>query len=283
MAGDYRTASVDARRDIKQQLGEQFAACDRVHAYTVGLFEDWEGRGGRAIEKAADGLVVALLARSADTFACSVRLCVTGYGAQSAMLNRSLFEDMADAHWIVTDPETATARFQDHHVHGRLLLAETVATFPRYFSDVGAPEIDPVERQRLDKAFGPFGHRPWSGLSLHERVQLIKGQLKTELDREALRFMHALAHRENNQTLHVSAQSIGAIMEADDDGALSYYRLGPRTDMVRRALWGAYWTFTKTVTLVIDCFAIPISVDERARVIAYDSFRMADQPSDAGL
>jgi hypothetical protein len=30
-------------------------------------------------------------------------------------------------------------------------------------------------------------------------------------------------------------------------------------------MFGAYWTFTQTVALVIDRFAIPISADERAR------------------
>jgi hypothetical protein len=283
MAGDYRSVSQEARRHIKERHGEQFTDCDRVHGYAVGLFEDWETRGGRGIMSTADGLLVALLARSADTFACSVRLCRLGYGAQSAMLNRSLFEDMADAHWIVAHPETAAARFQDHHDHGRMLLAETVASFPQFYPDVELPEIDPAERERLDKAFGTFGQRPWSGLNLHQRVQVIKGQWPTDEDHERLRFMHALAHRENNQTLHVSAQSLGAIMEHDDDGGLSYYRLGPRADMIRRALWGAYWTFTQTVGLVIDRFAIPISDHERAQLLMYDNFLMADEPHDGDL
>jgi hypothetical protein len=139
MAGDYRSVSQEGRRHIKERYGAQFADCDRVHGYAVGLFEDWETRGGRGMTSTADGLVVALLARSADTFACSARLCRMGFGAQSAMLNRSLFEDMADAHWIVADPDTAAARFQDHHDHGRMLLADTVASFTQFFSEVELP------------------------------------------------------------------------------------------------------------------------------------------------
>jgi hypothetical protein len=179
---------------------------------------------------------------------------------------------MADAHWIAVEPETAAARVQDHHEHGRMLLAETVASFPQFYSDVTLPEFDPAERQRLDRAFGAFGQRPWSGLSLHERVRPIRDQWETEMDRESLRFMHALAHRENNQTLHVSAQSIGAIMQPDDDSGFTSYRLGPRTDMVKRALWGAYWTFTQTVSLVIDRFEIPMSPDERTELLGYGNF-----------
>lgn len=46
---------------------------------------------------------------------------------------------------------------------------------------------------------------------------------------------------------------------------------------------GAYWTFTQTVSLVIDHFAIPLPTDERARLLAYDNFLMDDEPSGAGI
>jgi Family of unknown function (DUF5677) len=282
MAGDYKRASVDARREIKQRLGDQLIACDRVQEYVVSLFENWEAHGGRGIESAGEGLIVALLARSTDTFACSVRLCRNGFGAQSAMLNRSLFEDMADAHWIAIDPDTAASRFQDHYDHGRMLLVDTVASFPRYYPDIELPQFDEAERQRLNEAFGSFGHRPWSGLSIHERVRLIRDQWETDEGREALRFMHALAHRENNQTLHVSGQSLGAIVRPDDSSSSTYYSIGPRTEMVRRTLWGAYWTFTQTVGLVIDRFEISISDDERT-LLAGEQFLMTDEPLDPGL
>jgi hypothetical protein len=79
------------------------------------------------------------------------------------------------------------------------------------------------------------------------------------------------------------SQSLGAIVEHDDGSGLSYYRLGPRADMIRRALWGAYWTFTQTVGLVIDRFAIPLSDYERAQLLMYDNFLMADEPHDGDL
>lgn len=274
MSGDYREASAAVRRDIKDHHGDELADCDRIREHAVGMFENWTGRG---IESTADGLVVAILARSTDTFTCSLRNVRLGYGAQAAMLNRSLFEDMADAHWVNTDPETAEARYSDHDEHGRMLLAETVATFPDMYPHIDFPEFDPAERKRLDKAFGDFGQKPWSGLSLHERVKLIKDQWTTGMDREGLRFMHVLAHRENNQTLHVSAQSLGAVVALDDSGRPAF-RVGPRPDMVRRAMFGAFWTFTQTITLVIDRFGFPMTEGERAAMFSAESFHRPDDP-----
>lgn len=166
----------------------------------------------------SDALVVSIFARSTNTFTCAVRNARIGYGGQAAMLNRSLFEDMVDSHWIVLDPDTAAKRYQDHDLHGRMLLADTFASFPSMYAEVELPEFDPAERKRLDRAFGAFGERSWSGLDLHARVNMVKEHWNSEWDREGLRFMHRLAHRENNQTLHVSAQSLAAIVEFDEDG-----------------------------------------------------------------
>lgn len=274
MAGDYRAESQEARRDIKEHLSGELADCDRVWEHAVGMFEDWTGR---PIKSGADGIVAAILARSTNTFYCAVRSIRTGYGPQGAMLDRSLFEDMADAHWVVTDPDTAETRYRDHHTHGRMLLTDTIKNFRDMYPNIELPTFDAEERERLDKMFGDFGQKPWSGLNLHERVKLIAGHWASEADQKTLRFMHALAHRENNQTLHVSAQSLEAVMELDQSGRPAF-RVGPRPEMVRRALFGAYWTFIQTVTLAIDYFEFPMTEDERTAMFSLDSFR---QPSAA--
>ena len=45
-------------------------------------------------------LILAFLMRGLTTFEAMVELARHGYGEQIAMLNRSLFEQMIDAHWI---------------------------------------------------------------------------------------------------------------------------------------------------------------------------------------
>src|SRR4051794_27617279 len=68
IGGDYRDASIDVRRDIRDHHGVELADCDRIREHAVGMFENWTGRG---IESTADGLVMAIFARSADTFTCA--------------------------------------------------------------------------------------------------------------------------------------------------------------------------------------------------------------------
>jgi len=277
VSGDYRDASVQVRREIKEHFADELATCDRLREHAVGMFETWTGR---VLEGTADGLLKALFARSTDTFTCAVRCVRVGYGAQAAMLNRSLFEDMVDAHWINAHPEDAAAQYADHHEHGRMLLADAVATFPNLLGEVNLPEFDQEERERLDGVFGKFGQRSWTRLNLHERVEAIGDQWTTEDDREVLRFMHLLAHRENNQTLHVSAQSLHAAAELDGNGR-PVFLLGPRTRMVYRALFGAYWTFSQTATLVVDRFGLPMSSSEREDLFAATSFQRSDRPDRA--
>ena len=42
--------------------------------------------------------------------------------------------------------------------------------------------------------------------------------------------------------------------------------------MVRRAMFGPYWTFTQTTTHVIDHFGFPVAPDDRAAMFAMDNF-----------
>jgi hypothetical protein len=48
--------------------------------------------------------------------------------------------------------------------------------------------------------------------------------------------------------------------------------------MVRRAMFGAYWTFTQTITLVIDHFGFTMAPEERAGMFSTDNFHHPDDP-----
>lgn len=259
----------EVQQEIRDEYAEQFAACRDLASFVLDMFKSWAGRG---IEHTHEGMIVALLARSLDTFICSVDLAERGYTAQAMMLNRSLYEDMADAHWIATDSKTAVQRYEDHHEHNRMLLAEQMAKYPRHVPDLALPNFDPEERKRLDGIFGPHGTAPWSKLSIYDRVELIAPMWKHEVAREDLRFFRDIAQRQNNQTLHVSASSLNATVEHVDDDWIRY-RMGPRHDgWLAVALFGAFWTFTQTITLVIDEMEWPMSDNERARLFGFRAF-----------
>jgi len=150
----------DAEQAIREEFGERIDACDRLHEYAVGLTTAWPGR---LIQTTAEGLILTILARSLDTFMAAVRLASLGWGAQASMLNRSLFEDMIDVHWVATEPEVAEQRYRDHDQHGRMLLADAVSEHPEQYAEIELPDFDPDERKRLDDLYGRWGSKSWTG------------------------------------------------------------------------------------------------------------------------
>jgi hypothetical protein len=116
----------DVTTAVAEQLARGLAACDRLERFAVGMTSPWGG-GELGDEPQADMLLVALFTRSYATFSADVELVRLGFGEQAAMLNRSLFEDMVEAHWIATYPDAAVELMGDHHMHGRMLLADATA------------------------------------------------------------------------------------------------------------------------------------------------------------
>lgn len=260
-------AMSDAEQQIREDFCEQIEACDRLHEYAVGLTTAWPGR---LIQTTAEGLILTIVARSLDTFMATVRLASLGFGAQASMLNRSLFEDMIDVHWVATEPELAEQRYRDHHQHGRMLLADAVLKYPEHYGEVELPDFDPDERKQLDDLYGPWGSKSWTGLGLHTRLGLVEHHWEDEAGRGTLHFFHDFAHRENNQTLHVSSAGLNANVDMTD-GSLTVL-IGPRPDMVDRALFGSFWIFANTLGLVLDHFEIEIDEKDRRELFSATEF-----------
>ena len=241
----------DVEAVIEEEFGKRIQACERLYEYAKSLTKPWSGHG---LEDTADGLIVALFTRSLDTFKAVNLLARSGYGTQGAMLNRSMFEDMIDAHWVASDPETATQRYEDHHQHGRMLLADAVRKYPEQYGDMELPEFDEDGRKRLDVIYMRWGSKPWSAINLHQRVKLVEDQWTDEASRKVLWFFHDIAHRENNQTLHVSAASLNANVRLSEDNDNLVFSVGPRDDMIDRALFGGWWILQQTIGLLLERF-----------------------------
>lgn len=254
-------------RVIAERMESALAACERVRTFALAMTRPWGGRvlGDDAL---SDTLIVALFTRSYSTFSAAFELARLGFGGQAAMLNRSPFEDMIDAHWIAAEPERAEALIREHHAHGVMLLADAVAKYPSFYERLEVPEFDPDERKRLDKVFGRYGTRSWTTLNLHERIDRIEPFWEgKEDDLEALRFYRDIPQRENNQTLHVSAQGLASTVRGRDETGL-VFAMGPGLEMVDRALFGAFWIFSQTIGLTLDHFAFDVDAEARAAIFS---------------
>lgn len=177
---------------------------------------------------------------------------------------------MVDAHWIASNPELALERMRAHHEHGRMLFAEAVAKHPTFYDTADIPGFDEEERDRLDAMFGKYGAKSWTTLNLHDRVAEIEGHWKGEAVK-TLRFFLDIVHRENNQTLHVSARGLTDIVRAHDETGLTL-KLGPGGEMLDRSLFGAYWLFAQTAGLIFDHFEFPVDTETRADVFSDADF-----------
>jgi hypothetical protein len=112
-------------------------------------------------------LLLAVFARSTLTYRAIMHLCRGGYGEQADMLNRSLFEDMAAAHWISLHRDEAVPRMEQHHQHSRVLWNRVLERRPGLGEpvDLGLDEETVAE---LDQLFGQHSTRSCLGLNIFQ-------------------------------------------------------------------------------------------------------------------
>ena len=241
---------------------------------TMGLVQPWRGQSLDAVR--VGYMLSLMLGRTTTTTWAAGELLRSGFTQQAAMLNRSLFEDMADAHWMTVDPDSADERFPLHGTHADMLMTDALRKYP---SLLGADEdpledYDAAEKKRLDAMFGRYGHKSWTGLTTTQRVDAIK-HLFQGGERRALEFMDDVVHRANNRTLHVSGPGLVALVSESTRERFGV-KIGP--DPNRAALanhaYATFWMYTQTASLVLDHFSFPHDDCDRFAA-AYLEHRMA--------
>ena len=240
------------RATIAERHSTMLSACDRLRDYAIAMKSPW---GGRALDKDAphEQMLVVVFSRSLNTYWAAVELARMGFGPQAAMLNRSLFEDMIDAHWITVEPKLAVQRLEEHHEHGRMLLADALRAEGVPWANK-LPTFDPEPRAALDEIFGKYGDRSWTGLGTYNRVMAVEHLWEpVEGGRGLLHFYRRLVQRENNQILHLSAFSMGEQVRERTDVDLAL-ALGPSDQHVEKALIAAFDRFGQLISLVRDTF-----------------------------
>jgi Family of unknown function (DUF5677) len=199
-------------------------ACQRLLRWSIERAQRW---AGRQPETGADLLLLSMHARSTRTYEAVVRwLAEHGFGEQGAMLNRSLFEDMVDIHWVHLNEELAVDRLEQHDKWSRFLRAEVQRSFPDWFDGHRAqpPKLTNKEKQDLRKLFGGKGEKSWTGVPrLKDRLDSVLTCWPNADSRRELQFHHSWVHKTNNETLHLSAFSIARLVapkERDDGNTL---------------------------------------------------------------
>lgn len=206
-------------------------------------------------------LLLAIFARSTLTYRAIIQLCRGGYGEQADMLNRSLFEDMAAAHWVSLHRDEAIERLERHHQHSRVLWNRVIERRPGLGDPVDLG-LDEETVDALDQLFGKHGTRAWMGLGMWDLVSEIEQLWSDDEGREQLWRFYELAHRANNQKLHLSSFSLNRVVQAREaNGEITFqFRASPSIDEagpIGPALFGAFWIYWQLVGLIWDVFGIP--------------------------
>ena len=240
----------EVREAIATEMQAELSACDGLRKFARSMLSPW---GGRSIDPPHEQLLVAIFSRALSTYSGAVELARMGYGPQAAMLNRSLFEDMIDAHWVTVEPELSARLVEDHHQHTRMLNSDLLRDLKLAPEDE-IPTFTSGQRKLLTDLFGKHGGQSWTRLSIYERARAVEHLWRDEEGgREALHFYRRAGHAEANRILHLSAHSM--LMQirsrSADELVLSS---GPSNYYVRRALLGGFYVFGQLVSLIRDTF-----------------------------
>lgn len=207
----------------------------------------------------ADKIVVGIFARSTNVWRAAGHLCGVGYGVEAGMLNRVLFEALADLAWTTMHQDEATELFPKHDEFAQLLVAEKASGFLHF--DV-APLTQPQKARlaQLKTLFGAFGQKHWTRLTVHERLQASKGAFIGDDEFGQVERWHAIAHFQHNQLLHGSPWGLGhRVRELDAD--TTAFASGPSDDWISQALIAGAWTISMITLLALRHFAIPEAED----------------------
>jgi hypothetical protein len=173
-SGDRRATDAQIETQVRAVLGAKLASCKQLHVFAEDALYLW---GGRVIDgNSVDPIILAEGARSTKSYAAVLRLVASGFGPQGSMLDRSLFEGMAIAHWAHTHPDRAIELFTKHGRQTELLWGDAFEK-----ADPGDPRtIDrgtEDERAELADLFGRYGPHLWTGhRSLHKLLPEIEDQ-----------------------------------------------------------------------------------------------------------
>jgi hypothetical protein len=152
---------------------------------------------------------------------------------------------MAIAHWVKRHPEEALAQLEKHE---RLTYAGWGAALKKHaFTEFAAfPSLTDEERKEFA---GEFGGKTWTGLNLYELTKDIEAEWPDEPNRRLLWQVHDIVHRFNTLLLHQTPISLSLAGQRKEKAVT--FGVGPSNMHIRGALFGAFWPYSQTVSLVV--------------------------------
>ncbi len=173
------------------------------------------------------------------------------------MLNRSLFEDMVDAHWVSKNGDLALKQLVEHDKWSNFLREKVRKDFPEYMKDdervVEEPNVE--QKKKSIDLYGQYGQYSWTGLPLYKRVEEIESCWHDEEDRRLLRFHFKFMNRVNNEILHPTSYSFfrSPMTPSKVDDGWSF-QMGASKELLPHALYNAFYNYNQLIGLMYETF-----------------------------
>jgi len=221
---------------------------------------------------------LAMATRSVSLVEAALTLAEDGFGRETMMLNRPLFELMLDAYWASIDTEHAREMFLSHARYTQHLQKQTFRRYPELGVDVHEEMLPPDEFERSRKLFGRYASRSWTGLSLSARVEIFEQKLDVRNRRE-LRFVFEILHDLSNAEIHPSSWSLSRalrVIPTDDGDRFLQIRSGPEPELASFALTHTWWIFVRLLNGMhflteVSTDSLQAAVDVGSELLELDS------------
>lgn len=257
MSAEETDEQIEAR--IERSFALELTAVRALDELSDQVIASWPRQ--RPARREADRILAMAIARGTTTFKAVLQLIEAGYGREASMLNRSLFEGMAVAHWIAANPAEAERRFPramefELHLFGE--MAREIE--PEEPDPPGAVRLDSEQLAEAKRLFGPYNERLWTG---HNNVRELVADVENQWEepgRGVLRTYLRYENRQNNKVLHASAIGLfGLVLDPSTNSeglAGMTMRLGPGSDMLDSALSGAFYNHGMLLSLLVDHYRL---------------------------
>jgi hypothetical protein len=203
----------------------RFASAEELLGHGAVLIDET----GREPLAAARLLLTAQATRALHTFEAVIADCQMGRGVQAAMLNRSLFDDVLNIHWVAENPELGPERADQHDRLIALAEHQLETKFER--TDRPLTDEEQSELEALIKLYG--GPRnafkeTWHRASFEECFPLVKERWKEEEEAAFyLEYIYEVIQRRNNLFIHPSPTAFRQTIVTRPDGGRTVNRAGP--------------------------------------------------------
>jgi hypothetical protein len=250
-------AEIQAR--VEEEFDLELKAVRELDSLSDSLLDLWSERGGMRCE--GDRILSLAIARGTTTFKAAIHLIEGGFGREALMLNRSMFEGMAVAHWIAANPDEAAERFAKANEFEIHLMREKVRDIHPDIDSVRGPgELDATQQAEAEKLFGRGNQLLWTGhRNLWDLVKKVESQWE-EPGRSALIAYLKFEHERNTKLMHASASAIFDLIldpAATRGGRPGIsVRIGPGSDSLEGALLGVFFNHTNLLSLLVDHFEL---------------------------